>query len=114
MKTPINCPICGDPLLNIFPPAEGIGQPEQITKHCSRRVTHNLAMICDGDDVLSVSIGINSTNQLQARWLFNLKEVWIWEGQSSMPPDLRIPWFEPDFSDYKKLLNKIKTYVVFS
>jgi hypothetical protein len=111
MRAPINCPICGDPLLNTFPPAEDLS--DKLTKSCNRRTTHAIAMAVEGDEVMSLSIGINTTHKLQATWLFNKQEILVWEENSRSIPT-NIPYFEPDLSNYRKLVDKIKTYIVFS
>lgn len=114
MKVPTHCPICGDPMLNIFPPAEDMGQGKKVTKYCNKKVTHGITMVCDDDEVTSLSLGMDYKTQLQATWLFNLRELWIWEGEKKEVPVIKIPWFEPNFSNHRKLINKLKTYLLFS
>lgn len=112
MKAPTHCPICGDPLLNIFPPAEEFST--RVDKSCNKRLSHGIAMICEDDEVKSLSIGLDRGTHLQATWFFTLREIWILNMSKKEIPAVVIPFFDPDFSNYKKLVNKIKTYLLFS
>ncbi len=109
MKAPIHCPVCGDPLLNIFPPAEDL--TNRVTKICSRRVNHNIVFLVEDDEVSQMAIDIG--NGLQAVWLFLLEAVWI-QGIKKDKEVMVLPFFEPDLSNYRKLVNKVKTYLLFS
>jgi hypothetical protein len=112
MKPPTKCPYCGDPLLNIFPPAEDFS--DKHSKYCNRRTDHAIAMIVEDDEVTSLSIGISHKTQLQATWIFNMREIWVIDLSDKDKIITTIPYFEPDLSKYRKLVNKIKTYLVFS
>jgi hypothetical protein len=112
MKAPIKCPCCGDPLLNIFPPAEDLTNKH--SKYCNRRVTHSIAMIVEDDEVTSLSIGISHKTQLQATWMFGMREIWVLDPSNKDKIVTTIPYFEPNLADYRRLINKIKTYLVFS
>ena len=109
MKAPTKCPVCGDPMLNVFPPAEELS--DRVHKHCDKRLNHAIVITCNGNEVEALTIELNKNTQLEAVWYFYVKELWITDKDK---PVITLPWFEPNLSDYKKLVNKIKTYLVFS
>ncbi len=109
MKVPIKCPFCGDPMLNIFPPAED--HHNKVTKYCNRRIDHSVTVLVEDEEVSQMAIDIG--NGLQAVWLFILKAVWI-QGTKKDQQVVILPFFEPDVSNYKRLVEKVKTYLVFS
>lgn len=112
MKAPINCPVCGDPMLNVFPPAEDL--TNKLTKYCNLRLNHKITMIVNGDEVSQMSIDLG--NGREAIFMFYLKKIWVQSiAGSSKPMDyIILPFFEPDLSNYKKLVDKVKTYILFS
>jgi len=111
MKAPINCPVCGDAMLNTFPPAEEMDW--RVTKSCTRRLDHKIVIIADNDEVSQMSIDLG--NGLEAVFLFLLNNIWIQPTRGGKKVNHTvIPFFEPDLSNYKKLVDKVKTYLVFS
>lgn len=112
MKVPVNCPVCGDPLLNIFPPAEDFGN--KVTKYCYRRVDHRISMIVEDNEVSQLSVDL--ADGTEAIFLFLLDKIWVQNTiySKSKKNMVVLPFFEPDLSNYKKLVAKIKTYLVFS
>jgi len=48
---------------------------------------------------------------MYAKWLFRAKEVRV---ETEDKANVYLPWFEPDFSNYNALVDKIKTYILFS
>ena len=112
MKAPTHCPVCGDAMLNTFPPAEDLN--DRVTKSCTRRLDHKITMIVDGNEVSQM--GVDLGNGQEGIWLFTLNALWIQAAISSKNPKntVVLPFFEPDLSDYKKLVEKVKTYLVFS
>jgi hypothetical protein len=109
MKAPKDCPVCGDPMLNIFHPAEDLS--DRVSKHCDKKLSHMLYMACSGDEVESLIIGLDRKNKLQAAWYFNINELWILDDEKAV---IELPFFQPQLSDYHKLVDKVKTYLVFS
>jgi hypothetical protein len=71
-------------------------------------------MLVDGDEVSQMSIDLG--NNLEAIWLFFLNKIWIQPTKSSKKYGdfVILPIFEPDLSNYKRLVEKVKTYLVFS
>lgn len=112
MKVPINCPVCGDPMLNTFPPAEDLNN--RVTKSCTSRLNHKIVVLVDGDEVNQMSIDLG--NGLEAIWLFLMGKIWIQPTKGSKREDnfVILPFFEPDLTNYNKLVDKVKTYLVFS
>ena len=111
MKVPTKCPFCGDTLLNTFPPAEDFNN--QVTKYCNRRVIHKVTIIVENDEVVTFSMSLEYNTKLQITWGFKSGKLWVWDDKP-FSPITYLPFFDPDFSDYRKLVNKIKTYLVFS
>jgi hypothetical protein len=111
MKDCKNCPFCGDPMINNFPPAEDMSC--YVTKYCNRRVDHNVKLIVDMDDDKVTQMGIDLGNGYEAIFLFSLKAIWI-QGIKKDKSMMVLPFFEPDLSNYRRLVDKVKTYLVFS
>lgn len=112
MKAPINCPLCGDPLINDQKPIQNV-----YTKECRRRLSHILEIDYDGetDEVVNVILTYDRTNKSQVFWFYRFKEVTVVSNANDDGGnDLRLPWFEPDLSNLKKLIQKIKIYILFS
>jgi len=115
MKIITHCPKCGDALLNEEVP--DLSHSGVWTKKCTKRLGHKFSMFYNINDGEVNSICIQITNKVDATWCFrnNLLSV------SNRGLPLRrllesmqfIPYFEPDLSDYKKLVSKIKTYILF-
>src|SRR5271170_3762255 len=132
MNIPINCPICGDPLTNIFNETTN----KVVYKNCRLRSDH----------IFSCTVylkgfwehqHLNNSEDTIDRVAFTLSmnpmlSVVIYPVDKRMKVDrsapdekatltnssdfiLYLPFYvEPDFSDYKKLVKKIKTYLLFS
>lgn len=114
MKAPIKCPVCGDPMLNTFPPAEDLSN--KVTKTCTSRLNHKIALIAEGDEVSQLSVDLG--NGMEAIFLFLLNKVWVQPNNYTKNETKKgyvvLPFFEPDLSNYKRLVEKVKTYLVFS
>ena len=114
MKIPINCPICNNILLNII--CQDIFKRDILRKTC-RNAKHGqirFQSVINKEDVEFLSfnyIGNRSKDISTIHWNFNEKDCIMVPKEGFV---LELPWFEPDFSHYKKLLNKIKTCILFS
>lgn len=113
MITPTHCPCCGGPLRNEFT------HQETLIKICDKRVNHRFASYSHKnsgyDIVLKATLMIDSASRLEACWWFLPKEFAIYNlNQQKVPKAHYMPWFEPDFSNYKRLIEKVKTYILFS
>ena len=109
-EMPVNCPICGDPLVNNY--SDLPKGRERLTKKCSKRLNHNIMIrACDSnhDYIDWISIPWNDTDVIN--WYYGVGSLLL---STIKGVDYHIPWFEPDFSDFKRLKEKLKTYLVFS
>lgn len=109
MKMPIKCPICGDVLVNEYVDVAG---GTMLTKKCYKRINHKIlfrAYNKDHDNVDLISIPWERTDVIN--WYFGSKMCVL----NPLKDDhYYLPFFEPDFSNYNKLIDKIKTYLMFS
>lgn len=114
MLMPSNCPICQEPLLNDFrdkPSKHAFGWQ----KTCNNKLDHFFycaAKTAEDTNVYFISTSMRSNKKVVANWVLPEKTLVITGSVSDKR--LVIPWIEPDFSNYSKLVNKIKTCLVFS
>lgn len=100
-----NCPVCGHPFVNEF-----------ITKRLDRhfkkcaQINHDICISSDYKNVNYISIVVKN---IVATWWYEKNLLSVHSRIHDKSPQF-IEWFEPDFSDYKKLIRKLKTYIVFS
>ncbi|HEY5268309.1 MAG TPA: hypothetical protein VII94_04200 [Candidatus Saccharimonadales bacterium] len=107
MKLYERCPICDEGFLN-DKAYESIG-----VKRCPSN-DHRFIMITKG---ALVSIVIRINDKLSVTWFFGSAStlyIEVFNSDRNLAPFIGIPFFEPDFSNYPKLIEKIKTYVVFA
>jgi|SRR5208283_2695592 len=110
MKTPINCPFCGDVLRSEFPTTfENISMLE---KKCDKKLNHKITFhtYTNNDDYISF-IRIPLSGDTSVYWYFGSYTVEI---ITNGKLDLILPWFEPDLSNFTNLIDKVKTYLLFS
>jgi hypothetical protein len=115
MKIPITCPKCGDILLNeelkIFP------TPGVWKKSCTKRLGHKFSITYNINESDISTLSIHIANKTYASWDFRNRLLHVGkEGLSlkeTIKSSLFIPYFEPDLLNYKKLVSKIKTYILF-
>jgi hypothetical protein len=118
MKMPTACPICKEVLMNEFRPE--INKNETLIKTCNKRIGHKIMFISHiTDHNIVTGLELEFRPKTRAMWVWlpteDLLSFWISKGSDSDPKTLRdIPAFEPDLSNYRKLVNKIKTYMTFS
>ena len=116
MKTPIHCPSCNGPLLSI--PIKLTNGSEIWKKTCYQKIDHVfmcMTRIGNDDELSSVDIVLDRGSNVRVHWLLNERKIFVYKGtELKVPKDyLSIPWFTPDFSSYKFLVGKIKTYITF-
>lgn len=120
MNSPINCPICGDPLVNTFNERhEGI-----VYKNCRLRPDHIFSCMTvseeNGVEVVGrIVFTLSMSPMLSVELHPGNKTMGIDKNapstMASLPVHNRLPFYvEPDFSNYPKLVNKIKIYILFS
>lgn len=111
-KMPTKCPICNDPMMNEFIPAGFAYKVDYLKKSCSNKLNHKMifqSRISGYNEVLKIGLHFVNMNR-KIDWNFGKEEVTIYGGNST----LTIPYFDPDFSDIKKLYSKVKLYTTFS
>lgn len=110
MKRFPNCPFCGDPLLN---------RDHGIIEHqsCKKHPTHQLQVVIGNDDeVQKISVLVSFEPIIWVTWHFLSEEVRVHNFNKVLSKIMGdpLPWFEPDLTDYHKLVDKLKTYILFS
>ncbi len=111
MKPPSQCPYCGRSLLNEDVPTVGL---PYWRKSCIHVPSHSISMwtVPGNDDELH-RITIRVKDGLLISWDLKKQKCWL-----SKTMDLEwsqeLPFWEPDLSDYQKLITKIKIYILFS
>ncbi len=110
MKMPGQCPICRGVMSN-----EYSGQRQQhFVKQCTKKVTHHIVFKADSenhDNVHYFFIALSGLSPgLRVFWYPENNHVLLDTFKSSE----RLPYFEPDFTNYRKLISKLKTYILFS
>ena len=100
------CPIC-DKYLRKTDHNSG-----EIRKTCSNKHHIFIMNINDWDDLLSVSLLSSELHGNKFTWncVNQILVVERLDGKSSY----NLPWFEPDFYLYNKLIHKLNVYVTFS
>ena len=117
MKSLTKCPVCSDSLLNT---SMRLKSGNNIwLKTCVNRLGHNVSCstkVNNDDELSTLSFVIDSKSQLRVTWFFDDKLVFIHKSSVNLAKKngQMIPYFEPDLSNYKKMLEKIKTYLIFS
>jgi hypothetical protein len=122
MILPNNCPICNDVMLTEF-------KGEYTTlKTCLKHLSHGIKITAGNnkDRVMEVDLIALRLNDTSTKWIYWRYDSHLYvvtfpalmqgmQGMQSSPSlRLRLPYFAPDFSDYNKLMNKIKLYILFS
>jgi hypothetical protein len=121
MKTFSHCPVCKDPMRN-EPCSKRIdGGAERWRIVCDKHLDHDiLALTIVGhDDLLlhlQIAVYMNTIiwNRIYANWNFEKKELTIDKGRGMLRHNVIIPYFEPDLTQYDKLLKKMRVYLTFS
>lgn len=105
MKLPTHCPICNDVMITEFVPLK-------VSKFCGHRPTHYIKFIAfETDDVFEIILRISVSPMSYIKWVFPSELLRIETAGLDL---MYLPWFEPDLTNYNKLLDKIKTYLLFS
>jgi len=116
MKTPTTCPKCHGPLLSTELPLRN-GESAW-KKTCSTKLDHNFTCVThqyDDDLVEIIVIVINRANvPLKVSWYFTPRMLMVYKEFVGSDSAIKIPWVEPDLTQYDKLVEKIRTYVTFS
>lgn len=108
MIIPSNCPVCGDVMLTNYG-TSSFG----FTKSCVSRLNHRIVIQAYDQMILKISI-LYESPQVWAVWHPLPERLEIQDINKKPVIGTPIPYFEPDLSNYPKLLDKIRTYLVFS
>lgn len=111
MIIPINCPYCNDHLLNTF--NIHISKYDNLLKSCSKRINHTYSCLYDhNDDIIYVCFIIDWK---RFTWDYKSKQLIVDNAfKNTDKKSIIIPWFDPDFSNKKVIINKLKTCLTFS
>jgi hypothetical protein len=121
MKMPINCPICNDIMLSNF---SGVNSSE-LKKTCKNKIDHFITYTSDKYDygtVIVITLRLDIGTMV---WEPELSEdvanetAYNPEAAFRIVPNqgfssIELEYFEPDFSNFQKLLAKLKTYITFA
>lgn len=110
MKYFTHCPICHNVFVNDKIYSYHFKQTIHIKK-CYSKLNHTLVITYDDNDIqemlrAAVVMERGYNNSIYCSWSFVNKTITI--------NNMKLHdtcWFEPDFTNYKKLLNKVKTYI---
>jgi hypothetical protein len=125
---PERCPCCNGTLLNEF--VYGKSRRESLKKSCQKKIDHTFIVVSEDesaildnpeinfhDTVRTIGITIGRKKQLKVSWLLFSKRLLVHRGDLKNLSDEQIydiPYIEPDFTNYSKLVSKLKTYIIFS
>lgn len=116
MKTPTICPKCHGPLLNTELSLRNGASVWK--KTCTDKLNHHFTCITrpNNDDLVEiVVIKINRGGTLlKVGWYFTTRMLMVYKEIVDSDDAIKIPWVEPTIHEYDKLVEKIKTYMVFS
>ena len=118
MKDFVNCPKCHGVLKHDY---AFIGPNEEVLIRTCEQVSHYFKCVSDSqtNELQRVTIRISTSPLIKVSWNIEDKKIIVNKGtlQEALSNDggeMQLPFFEPDFSDYNKLISKIKTYLIFS
>ena len=128
MKVPQNCPYCGDAMLTNY---VDVTVNTILSQVCSLRLDHviKIRSTCDDKtpnklvDSLVIRIDMDNTFKPFTWAIWNFKEQTLviakssytfFQSKDSFKDALSIPFFDPDLSKYPKLVDKLRTYIVFT
>jgi hypothetical protein len=110
MKTLTRCPKCKIPLKSEYQSlVDGTGYWNKSCWSPNHRF-YTRTVPGNDDEAADMLISLSTKKFIMAVWRFNKKTLKI---RTSDSPEYSIPFFEPDLTDYNKLIDKIKTYIVF-
>lgn len=110
MQQSFKCPVCGDVMMTEF------DNSSVVTKKCYKYPSHWIRLTsCDVDnEIYKIQILVSNEPLVYATWHFLSKELRIHGRELTRLVGTPLPWFEPDINDYRKLVEKMRTYIVFS
>jgi hypothetical protein len=112
MKMPEVCPFCKGTLLNEY--IDPMAGSTYIRKICDKNITHNITFVSFNNQHDLVSYFYINYKSSRFEWSYKSKELCFYYPFILSKKETLLPWFEPDLSNYNKLINKVKTYLTFS
>ena len=116
MKMLKACPRCKGPLLNEYVQTRGLKTLLKLS--CTKSLGHYFVMksfVDDHDRPQSMTLGVGDRSHMTlAIWYLDNKKLLITPFISVHGDIDELPYVEPDLSDYDKLVNKVRTYILFS
>lgn len=120
MKIYSRCPICNNPMVTSFGDSKvpGIKQIKSISiQECIKYLSHKISIysISSTQEIYKIELMINTNPMQYVVWAYTYMECWIFsEKEDGTFTKTILPFFDPDLSNYKKLIEKVKTYLIFS
>lgn len=114
-----NCPSCQKPLVNdTIVSVRG----ERLRQTCTKNLDHKFILDLDEkDQICRLSIGIDVGDKIRFTWICSRAEFFVSKivftekgSRKGFRHTLDLPYFEPDLSDYPRLVQKLRTYLIFS
>lgn len=82
-------------------------------KYCPKLIHHRFSYIYELDTQEVICIQAEQ-NDLLFKWFPADNKLFAIQNPSGTADIEELPWFNPNFSDWNQLLNKLKTYILFS
>jgi hypothetical protein len=110
MKTPSRCPFCSGPLRHDYVPAAP--KVEYLNLVCDKKVGHSIIIRpCYSNNEYVDWISIPMDPHRQILWHMGIASLVL---NTDRGQNFYLPFFEPNLTNYRKLIDKIKTYILFS
>lgn len=120
MKTFSHCPKCHKPMLHEeMRKGKGISTWNLSCQSIDHEI---IAVTAHGNDnelvtfIVAIKMASQTSDRVYVHWNFDMDQVFIvngWSVANFRNPPL-LPYFEPDLSQYDKLIKKLRTYLTFS
>lgn len=111
IKTPTACPFCGGPLRNDHIPIQP--KVEYLNLVCDKKLGHNIIIRpCRLNEDYVDWIAILLSPKIQIIWHMGPGSICI--NNNNNGNRFYLPFFIPNLTSFSKLIDKIKTYLVFS
>lgn len=114
MNTFTVCPYCKSTLLNEDGGFVKFGHVEEVLNICRKscaKQSHNIYLIYDKDELIEVS---TIYNEYKFIWMIEQKTFNIFNNLTKKYNNYNFQYFSPDFSSYRKLIDKAKMCLIFS
>ena len=108
-----HCPICHDPLINEF--KAYLDGKSFLVKICDKKLSHLFNFKVIDERITYIHLCFDG---LGVSWFCNhIPEVYVCrtnDRREALSESCKLPYFEPDLTDCKKLIKKVRTYLIFS